>query len=259
MWNLKDKRVLITGGTKGIGRAAVIEMLKLGAIVLFTARNKEEVVSFERELKEQGFPATGLAGDIASPEDRKKVAQWIQQHWDALDVLVNNAGINIRKATLDYSAEEYQKIMNVNLTAPFEVSRTLHHLLLKGVHPVIVNIASVAGFLDVGTGSPYAMSKAGLIQQTKSLAVEWAKDGIRVNALSPWFTETPLTEGLLLNETKIQDVLSRTPLKRVARAEEMANIIAFLAMNQSSYITGQNIVADGGMSSTALVEHHSIN
>jgi Tropinone reductase 1 len=226
-------------------------MLKLGACVLFTARNKEEVVAFGQEVKEQGLPASGLAGDIAVPEDREKITKWIKQHWDALDVLVNNAGINIRKTTL----EEYHKIVNINLIAPFEVSRILHHLLIKGNRPVIVNIASIAGFFWMSRPvRPIAMSKAGLIQQTKSRAAEWAKDGIRINALSPWFTQTPLTEGLLLNETKMQNVLSRTPLKRVARAEEMASIIAFLAMNQSSYITGQNIIADGGMSATALME-----
>lgn len=253
MWNLNQKKILVTGGTKGIGRAAVIEMLKLGAQVLFSARNQDEVISFERELQEAGFPTTGMVSDIADAANRQEVITWIEKHWGALDVLVNNAGMNIRKRTLDFTPEEYKKILDVNLLAPFELSRSLHPLLVKSQHPVIINVASVAGFLDVQTGSPYAMSKAALIQQTKNLATEWAKDGIRVNALSPWFTETPLTEALLLNESKVQDVLSRTPLKRVARAEEMATIIAFLAMDASSYITGQNIIADGGMSVTALL------
>lgn len=252
MWNLKDKRILITGGTKGIGRAAVMEMLKLGAKVLFTARNQEEVLSFEQELRTAQYPATGIVSDIADAANRQEVISWIDQHWSALDVLVNNAGMNIRRATLEYTPEEYQSILDVNLIAPFELSRGLHALLVKGDQPAIVNIASVAGFLDVGTGSSYGMSKAALIQQSKVLAAEWAKDGIRVNALSPWFTETPLTEGLLLNKAKMADILSRTPLQRVARAEEMAAIIAFLAMNASSYITGQNIIADGGMSAIAL-------
>ncbi|UEG54861.1 SDR family oxidoreductase [Mucilaginibacter daejeonensis] len=253
MWNLNKKKILITGGTKGIGRAAVIEILKLGAEVLFTARNQDEVASFEQELQEAGFAATGLVSDIADTANRHEVITWIEKHWGALDVLVNNVGMNIRKPTLEFTTEEYKRILDVNLIAPFELSRSLHPLLVKGQNPVIINVASIAGFLDVQTGSPYAMSKAALIQQTKNLATEWAKDGIRVNALSPWFTETPLTEALLLNESKVQDVLSRTPLKRVARAEEMATIIAFLAMNASSYITGQNIIADGGMSVTALL------
>ncbi len=246
---------MITGGTKGIGRAAVMETSKLGAEVLFTARNEDEVVSFEQELRDAGLAATGLVSDLANSENRREVIGWIAEHWGALDVLVNNAGMNIRKPTLDFTPEEYRRVLEVNLIAPFELSRGLHPLLLKGAQPVIINVASVAGFLDVQTGSPYGMAKAGLIQQTKTLAAEWAKDGIRVNALSPWFTETPLTEALLLNASKMKDVLSRTPLKRVARAEEMAAVTAFLAMNASSYITGQHIVADGGMSATALYPH----
>lgn len=168
MWNLNNKKVLITGGTKGIGRAAVIEILKLGAEVLFTARNREEVEYFEQELRNEKFTATGLVSDIANNADRNELVSWIAGNWNSLDVLVNNAGMNIRKPTLEYAREEYQKI-DVNLIAPFELSRKLHSLLVKGDHPVIVNIASIAGFLDVQTGSPYGMAKAGLIQQTKAL------------------------------------------------------------------------------------------
>ena len=116
----------------------------------------------------------------------------------------------------------------------------------------IINVSSAAAMQDVGTGTPYAMSKSGLLQQTRSLAVEWAVENIRVNAVSPWFTKTPLTEGYLKQEEKISGILKRTPLNRVAEASEISSIISFLAMDKSSFITGQNIVADGGMSITAL-------
>jgi Tropinone reductase 1 len=252
MWNLKDKKVVITGGTKGIGRATVLEYLKLGAKVLFTARNKNEVLLFEKELGELGFEAHGLVGDISEGRHQDEILNWINYNWESLDILVNNAGINIRKATLDYTVAEYRKIIDINLIAPFELSRLLFEPLIKGTNPSIINIASIAGILDVRTGSPYGMSKAGLIQQTKTLAAEWAKSGIRVNAVSPWFTETPLTEKVLHDGARAQEILSRTPLNRVAQPEEMANIIAFLGMDKASYITGQNIIADGGMSVTAL-------
>jgi len=252
MWNLKDKTALVTGGTKGIGRATVLEFLNLGAKVLFTARNESDIQQFEKELKDQNFQATGLVSDVSIAEDRQAVTDWISEHWKKLDILVNNAGVNIRKKAMDYSEEELQKILSINLYAPFELSRTLQPLLKKSENATVINVASVAGTQDVGTGTPYAMAKAGLLQQTRSLAVEWAKEGIRVNAVSPWFTKTPLTEGLLGESDRMRPIIERTPLKRVATAAEMASIISFLAMEKSSYITGQNIIADGGMSINAI-------
>jgi Tropinone reductase 1 len=252
MWNLENKRILVTGGTKGIGRATVIELLNLGATVLFTARDRKEVAEFEKELQQMNLPAFGVVSDVSSNEDQLHLQEWIKERWKGLDGLVNNAGFNIRKSSIDFTREDYQRVINVNLLAPFELSRRLFPYLLEGKNPVIVNVASVAGILDVHTGSAYAMSKAGLIQQTRNLAVEWAKFGIRVNAVSPWVTETPLTRVLLEDQKKIEKIIERTPMQRVARPEEMASVIAFLMMDKSSYINGQNLIVDGGMSVNAL-------
>ena len=136
--------------------------------------------------------------------------------------------------------------------APFILAREVHHMMKKAHKGKIINIASAAATQDVGTGTPYAMSKAALLQQTRSLAVEWASDGIRVNAVSPWFTRTPLTDGYLQQDDKRNAILGGTPMNRVAEPEEIAAIVAFLAMDKSSFITGQNIVADGGMSIKAI-------
>lgn len=252
MWNLKGQTAVVTGGTKGIGKATVLEFLELGAKVLFTARNEQEVLSLEKDLQEKGFEVYGFVSDVSVKEDRQKIVEWIQNNWKALDILVNNAGINIRKKALEYSEEEFQKVLNINLVAPFELSRALYPFLKNSKVGTVINVASIAALQDVGTGTPYAMAKSGLLQQTRSLAVEWAQEGIRVNAVSPWFTETPLTEGFLKQDERMNGILGRTPLKRIAKAEEMASIIAFLAMEKSSYITGQNIIADGGMSINAI-------
>jgi len=252
MWNLTDKTALITGGTKGIGKATVLEFLNLGAKVLFTARNEDDIIEFENELKAQNLNATGLVSDVSIVEDRMYVKDWIEKNWNTLDILVNNAGVNIRKKAMDYSEEEVQKVININLYAPFQLSRLLQPFLINSKNATVINVGSVAGSQDVGTGTPYAMAKAGLLQQTRSLAVEWAEMGIRVNAVSPWFTKTSLTKGLLGEEERMRPIIERTPLKRVAEAEEMASIISFLAMEKSSYITGQNIIADGGMSINAI-------
>ncbi|MDX1760801.1 MAG: SDR family oxidoreductase [Christiangramia sp.] len=252
MWDLKNKKAVITGGTKGIGRACVLEFLDLGAEVMFTARNKADIEKFTEELKKDGFKAYGLVADSSKKEDREKIGEWVNSNWDKLDILVNNAGINIRKKAKDYSEEEYRKVLEINLIAPFEISRILYPHLQSSGNASIINIASSAAIQDVGTGTPYAMSKSGLLQQTRSLAAEWASDGIRVNAVSPWFIKTPLTKGYLEDHERMESILSRTPLNRVGDPEEISAVVSFLAMNKSSFVTGQNIIADGGMSIKAL-------
>lgn len=207
-----------------------------------------EIAQFEQELRSNKYNASGIKADASNPQDTKKVLKWISGNVQTLDILVYNAGINIRKKALDYTPAEYQKIININLIAPLEISRQLHPYLSRSTFAAIINIASVAALQDVGTGTPYAMAIAGLLQQTRSLALEWAGDGIRVNAVSPWFTVTPLTHGLLTQQDRMKHILERTPLKRVANANEIASIVAFLAM----YITGQKIIADGGMSINAI-------
>lgn len=252
MWDLKGKKAVITGGTKGIGKACVLEFLKLGAEVLFTARNEDDIQDLTQELREKGFQVQGIIADSAVEEDRQKIANWISENWEQVDILVNNAGINIRKKAKDYSEEEFRKVLEINLIAPFEISRILYPHFQASKKASIINIASSAATQDVGTGTPYAMAKSGLLQQTRSLAAEWALDGIRVNAVSPWFIKTPLTKGYLEDNERMESILNRTPLNRVGEPEEISAIVSFLAMDKSSFVTGQNIIADGGMSIKAL-------
>lgn len=253
MWNLKGKKALVTGGSKGIGKATVLEFLELGAEVAFTARNEEDIKKTEKEFEEKGHQVTGIRADSSFDPDRKKTAEWIAKNFDGkLDIFVQNAGINIRKKANEYSDEELRKVLEINLIATFEFNRELFPYLKNSGEASIIHIASSAAIQDVGTGVPYAMSKAGLLQQTRSLAVEWAEFGIRANAVSPWFTKTPLTKSYLDQPEKKKAILNRTPLKRVAEADELAGPIAFLAMNKSSFITGQNIIVDGGMSINAI-------
>lgn len=251
-WNLEGRKALVTGGTKGIGLAVVKEFLSLGAEVIFTSRTAEQVRQTEEAFNSQGLKALGITADVSLPQDRKKLVQEISEKWGTLDILVNNAGINIRKGTTDYQEEEFRKILEINMMAPFELSRELYPLLKEARQAAIVNVSSIGGSMDVGTGSPYGMSKGALIQLSRNLAGEWVKDGIRVNTVSPWYTKTPLTEGVLDDEQKYAKIMARTPLERIADTEEMAAAIAFLAMNKASYITGQNLIVDGGMSIKGL-------
>lgn len=248
-WNLKDKKVLITGGTKGIGRATLEAFTELGAQIIFTARNASEVEKTEQEFRTKGFHVFGFTADATLQKDRLAVIDFIKSKWTSLDILVNNAGTNIRKKTIDYTEEEYQKVYQTNFFSAFEFCRLCYPLLAASKNSAIINVASIAGQFDLGTGSPYATSKAAMIQLSRNLAVEWAKEGIRVNTVSPWFTVTPLTDSYLSNPEKLNQIINRTPLGRVARAEEVASAIAFFAMDKASYISGQHLIIDGGVSS----------
>ena len=246
-WDLQGKRALVTGGTKGIGKAIAEEFLALGAEVMIVARDEKEVQRLVRLWQAERKLVTGLAGDVSRPDCRQKIVEAIEERWGALDVLVNNAGTNIRKRLVQYSEEEYRSVLEVNLFSSIELCRLCLPLLVRGRSANVVNIASVAGCVDVQTGAPYGMSKAALIQLSRHLAVEWAEHGIRVNTVSPWYTDTPLAEPMLKTPERFRRIIERTPMNRVAQAEEVASVVAFLAMDKASYITGQNFVADGGM------------
>ncbi len=155
--------------------------------------------------------------------------------------------MNIRKSFTEYTAAEYRQIFETNLTSALALTQACYPRLQKAGRAAVINVASVAALVDVRSGAPYGMTKAALIQMTRHLAVEWAPDGIRVNAISPWYTRTPLAEPVLNQPERLRLILDRTPLGRIAEPEEVSGIIAFLAMDKAAYITGQNIVVDGGM------------
>ncbi len=248
MWSLQNKKALVTGGTKGIGLAITKEFLELGAEVLVVARDTSNI---RGRLKNSANLFTA-DGDITSAAFRTNLAQKISENWGKLDILVNNVGTNVRKKFTDYTEEEYRQLFETNLFSLVELTRLCFPFLKNSGNASVVNIASVAGTFDVQSGPPYGMTKAAIIQLSKHLAAEWAPFHIRVNTVSPWYIETPLTESVLANPERLEKILARTPMNRVGQPEEVAGMVAFLAMDKASYITGQNIMVDGGMSVKGL-------
>lgn len=166
-----------------------------------------------------------------------------------LDALINNVGTNIRKPTLTYTEEDYDTIMSTNLESSYVLCQLFHPLLKAGGRSCIVFNSSVAGGpTSMKSGTLYAMTKAALNQLTKNLACEWARDGIRVNAVAPWYTHTPLTEKLLQDPQVMADVVARTPMRRVGEASEVAAPMAFLCSEAAGFLTGQILAVDGGYS-----------
>ncbi|NNJ66390.1 MAG: SDR family oxidoreductase [Xanthomonadales bacterium] len=246
-WRLDGAVALVTGGSSGIGLATARELAARGANLVLAARDADRLEQAKQQLltHHPGCEVKVVAADVATTAGREAV---LSAAGPELRILVNNAGMNIRKRMSDLSLEEYRQVQKANVESAFEMCRLAYPALRRGAPSAVVNNASVAGLTHLRTGAPYGMSKAAMIQLTRNLAVEWAAENIRVNAVAPWYIATPLANQVLEDPAYSAEVLERTPMGRVGEPRECARVIAFLCLQASSYVTGQCLAVDGGFS-----------
>ncbi|MFD2213347.1 SDR family NAD(P)-dependent oxidoreductase [Metabacillus endolithicus] len=247
-FNLSNKTAVITGAGRGIGRALAIGFAEAGANLVLLSRTEKELNEVETIISDMGRTALPIVTDVTKPSDISEAIEKIKQENIKIDILVNNAGMNIRTEALNVTEDEWDKIMNTNIKSAFFMSREIGALMKEhGEGGRIINISSVAGKIALRTGVAYGATKAAMIQMTKILAFEWGKYHINVNSIGPWYFETPLTKELLSNEEYVKDILAVTPLKRIGQLPELVGPAVFLASDASSYISGQTLFVDGGM------------
>lgn len=243
---LKDKKAVITGGVRGIGKAIAKCFCENGADVILCYRsNDEEAEKTAGELKQYGTQVHLLKGDVADPETAVKAAAMAKELFGRVDILVNNAGMTNDKLMVRMSAEDFTKVINANLNGAFYMMKECAGLMIKKRSGAIINMASVSGLKGNPAQVNYSASKAGIVGMSLSAAKELGRRGIRVNAIAPGFIETDMT-AVLTDEQK-QQAAKNIALGRTGKPEDVANAALFLASDLGSYITGQVLSVDGGI------------
>lgn len=240
---LERRVALITGGTRGIGRAVAEAFAAEGAVVIVNSRTREAAT---RAAAEIGSGALGIAADLSVPREVEELFNTIEQRFPRIDVLVNNAGIPMIRKALDLTLEEWQQTMSLNLTAPFLCAQRAARQMLAGPGGNIINVASIQAFAPFPQRIAYGSSKAALVMMTRVMAIEWAPS-IRVNAIAPGFISTDLVrQASEQGKVDLEAIKARTPQKRLGSPADVANACVFLASDDSAFVTGQTLVADGG-------------
>lgn len=246
LFDLSGRVALVTGASRGLGRAMAMGLAKAGASLALCARGAEELASARAEAEAHGVRAETFRMDVTSRQSVREAVAAAIERMGRIDVLLNDAGINIRKPALEYTEDEWDRVIDTNLKGYFLVSQAVgEHMVARGGGKII-NVASILSTVGMRNQLPYASSKGGVAQLTRVLAVEWAPHHVNVNAIAPAFFETPLTARLLADPEVARGIIERTPMGRWGQPEELEGAAVFLAARASDYVTGQILHVDGG-------------
>lgn len=248
MFSLKGKNAIIIGGSKGIGKGMATGLAQAGASVILVSRNQIELDIIAKEISEKtDSKAVGISADISSLEAINNLIEKVVCEYGHIDILINSAGVNVRKGCLDFNEEDWDLVQNVQLKSVFFTCQAVaKHMVEKGIKGKIINVGSVTTFIALKNMISYCAAKGGVAQMTKAFALELAPYGICVNAMVPGYTSTEMTKAIFNDEKRVEEILSRIPQKRFGIPEDYAGIAVYLASECSDYLTGQLIIIDGG-------------
>jgi len=244
--SLEDKIAVVTGGTSGIGRALSLGLADAGAHVVASARRQQQVDETAAAIEERGYQTLRIASDVCDRASLEKLLAATLDKFGKVDILINCAGRIKRTPTLTMPEEEWTSILDTNLTGTLRACQVFGRPMLERGYGRIINISSLNAFVALSEVAAYAASKAGVGSLTRSLAVEWSKRGVTVNAIAPGVFRTALNAQLLDSTPRGQELLMRTPMGRFGKTEELVGAAIYLASDAASFVTGQTLVVDGG-------------
>jgi gluconate 5-dehydrogenase len=247
LFDLTGRTALITGSSRGLGRAMAEGLGRAGARLLINGTNAKTVDKAVEEMRASGLDAMPLVFNVSDEAGVKAAFASLDAQGIAVDILVNNAGIQFRKPMVELETSDWQRILDVNLTSAFVIGREAARRMIGRGHGKIINIGSLTSALARATVAPYTVSKGGIKMLTQAMAAEWAASGIQANAIGPGYMLTDMNEALINNEAFNAWVVGRTPSKRWGKPDELIGAAVFLASSASNYVNGQIIYVDGGM------------
>jgi 2-deoxy-D-gluconate 3-dehydrogenase len=245
-FKVDNQVAVVTGASKGIGRAIAVGLSEAGADLAVVARSESLLQNLAEEIKILGRKCLPIKVDISSMADIQRMVTTVKSHFGRIDILINNAAINIRKSTLEVSEGDWDKLMNINLKGSYFVAQEVARVMKEQRSGKIINICSNVSVVGLPGRVLYCISKGGLLQMTKAMALDLVDYNIRVNAIGPGFIKTPMTEPLFEDQEKLNFYLNRIPMHRVANPEDIQGAAVFLASEASDYMTGHTVYVDGG-------------